>query len=99
MTQPGTLLMNTRLAKPVLFAAAALLALSTVATLPVGARAQSSRDMSVLTDEQRADFNKRLQGATSSADRARITSELNRAIQQRKMELRRLEREKQGGKQ
>ena len=53
--------------------------------------------MSVLSDEQRAYFSEKLQGATSSADRARVTAEMNRAIQQRKMELRRQEREQPSG--
>lgn len=62
---------------------------------PHAAHAQSTMDMSVLSEQQRADFTKRLQNATSSADRARITSEINRAVQQRKLELRRQERESQ----
>ena len=64
---------------------------------PGSAAAQSSRDMSVLSEQQRAEFTERLQGATSSAERARITAELNRAIQVRKMELRRQQREQNAG--
>lgn len=51
------------------------------------AHAQSTQDMELLTQQERLAYTQRLQRATSSADRARITAEMNRNIQQRRMEL------------
>lgn len=56
--------------------------------ISVQAHAQSSQDMELLTQQERLAYTQRLQHATSSAERARITAEMNRIIQERRMELR-----------
>lgn len=60
------------------------------ATLLLGAEAmaQSSQDMSLLTDQERKTFSKRLQKTASSAERAKITAEMNRVVQERRLDLR-----------
>ncbi len=52
------------------------------------AHAQSSQDMSLLSQEEHAAFNKRLQKTASSAERAKITAEMNRIVQERRLDLR-----------
>lgn len=61
------------------------------AALGVGgqALAQSSQDMSLLTEPERVEFTRRLQHTSSSAERAKITAEMNRVVQERRLELRR----------
>ncbi|HEY9163849.1 MAG TPA: hypothetical protein VIN57_04480 [Magnetovibrio sp.] len=54
----------------------------------VQAQAQSSQDMELLTQQEHQSFSKRLQRATSSADRAHITAEMNRIVQERRLQLR-----------
>ncbi|PCI39596.1 MAG: hypothetical protein COB46_08455 [Rhodospirillaceae bacterium] len=76
--------------KPVLIALAVGISLSFAAP----SFAQSTQNMSYLTKEERADFNKRLQRAGASADRSRVTAEMNRIIQQRRLEERKAERAK-----
>lgn len=53
------------------------------------AHAQSSQDMSLLSDQERKTFSERLQHSSTSSERARITAEMNRLVQQRRMEQRR----------
>lgn len=52
------------------------------------ALAQSSQDMSLLTEQERQDFSRRLQHTASSAERAKITAEMNRVVQERRLEQR-----------
>lgn len=70
---------------------AAVLGLSLLVN--VGAFAQSSQDMSYLTEQEHAAFTSRLQKSTSSAERAKITAEMNRIVQERKFEAKRKARE------
>lgn len=74
----------------------ALIALAVGVTLSFAAPsfAQSTQNMKYLTKEERAVFSKRLQRAGASADRSKVTAEMNRIIQQRRLEERKLEREK-----
>ena len=61
----------------------------TAAVLTGGmAVAQSSQDMSLLTETERLEFTRRLQHTSSSAERAQITAEMNRIVQERRLELR-----------
>lgn len=60
-----------------------------------GALAQSTQNMNMLTEQERNEYTRRLQQATSSADRARITAEMNRVVQQRRLELRQQHQEQQ----
>ena len=53
------------------------------------ALAQSSQDMSLLTEPERVEFTRRLQHTSSSAERAKITAEMNRVVQERRLDLRR----------
>ena len=50
------------------------------------AMAQSTQDMSLLTEQERKDFRERLQMTGTSAGRAKITAEMNRLVQERRME-------------
>ena len=54
------------------------------------AHAQSSQDMSLLSDQERKSFSQRLQKSSTSSERAHITAEMNRLVQQRRMEQRRV---------
>lgn len=54
----------------------------------VQAHAQSSQDMDLLSQQEHQAFAKRLQRSTSSAERARITAEMNRIVQERRLQLR-----------
>lgn len=65
--------------------------LAVTAALMMGgqALAQSSQDMSLLTEPERVEFTRRLQHTSSSAERAKITAEMNRVVQERRLELRR----------
>lgn len=65
--------------------------------------AQSTQDMELLSPEERQSYSDRLQTAGDSSGRAKITAEMNRLVQQRRLELRRKQREeakqnKAGGK-
>lgn len=62
--------------------------LAGILLLGVSAQAQSTQGMELLTQEEQQAFNHRLQHAHSSADRARITAEMNRIVQQRRQEMR-----------
>lgn len=70
-------------------------ALLTALLAGAGARAQSTQDMNMLTEQERTEYTQRLQQATSSADRARITAEMNRVVQQRRLELRQQHQQQQ----
>lgn len=50
------------------------------------AMAQSSQDMSLLSEQERAEFTRRLQHTSTSAERAKITAEMNRIVQERRLE-------------
>jgi len=69
------------------------LILGTAFTMSGQSFAQSTRDMQYLTKEERADFAKRLQQAGVTSQRSKVTAEMNRTIQKRRLEQRRLERE------
>ena len=75
--------------KPILMA----LSVFTALTLAAPSFAQSTQNMKYLTAEERADFSKRLQRAGASSDRSKVTAEMNRIIQQRRLEERQKERE------
>lgn len=57
------------------------------------ALAQSSQDMSLLTEQERQAFSERLQMTASSAERAKITAEMNRIVQERRLDLRRQQKQ------
>lgn len=65
---------------------AAVLCMAT--TLSGQAVAQSAQDMSLLTEAERHAFYLALQKATSSSERAKLTSEMNRIVQERRLDLR-----------
>lgn len=50
--------------------------------------AQSSQDMSLLTAAERKAFSDRLQLTPTSAERAKITAEMNRIVQERRLDQR-----------
>ena len=75
----------TSLSKLTAFAAVVTIAL----TLSAGAWAQSSQDMSLLTEQERQAFSERLQLTATSAERAKITAEMNRIVQERRLDQRR----------
>jgi len=74
--------------KHALLAAVFGVALLLGAQVGTQAMAQSSQDMSLLTEQERLMFNQRLQKTSSSAERAKITAEMNRIVQERRLELR-----------
>ncbi|MFC1673779.1 hypothetical protein ACFL12_06475 [Pseudomonadota bacterium] len=74
-----------RIAKAAMVAATLLISTS--------ALAQSTQDMNLLTPEERKEFSVRLQTSGDSSMRAKITAEMNRLVQQRRLELRRKQRE------
>ena len=51
------------------------------------AMAQSTQDMSLLTEQERLAFRERLQLTTTSAGRSKVTAEMNRLVQERRMDL------------
>lgn len=70
------------------------LALATILAMGVNtAAAQSTQDMHLLTEQERQAYSQRLQHASTSAERARITAEMNRILQERRL----AERAKGGG--
>ena len=73
-----------------LFTKAALLAamLGVATTLSGQSMAQSAQDMELLTEAERKAFHLRLQKVTSSAERAKLTAEMNRIVQERRLDLR-----------
>jgi len=64
-----------------------MLVLVTGFMLAFQAMAQSTQDMSLLTEQENAAFSKRLQNSPTSAVRAKITAEMNRLIQERRMDM------------
>jgi hypothetical protein len=76
--------------KPILFA----VIFATAATLGGQSFAQSTQNMKYLSEEERADFTRRLQKAGISSERTKITAEMNQAIQKHRMEQRQMERAK-----
>ncbi|MBL4693598.1 MAG: hypothetical protein JKY92_09755 [Magnetovibrio sp.] len=76
--------------KPIAFA----LILGTTFIISSQSFAQSTQAMKYLSPEERKSFNARLQTSGGSASRSKVTAEMNLVIQQRRMEQRRLEREK-----
>ena len=73
-----------------LFNKAALLAaiVCVAIALSTPSMAQSSQDMELLTDAERHTFFLRLQKTISSAERAKLTAEMNRIVQERRLDLR-----------
>lgn len=73
-----------------LFRKAAFLAIvfSVTATLSSQATAQSAQDLELLTEAERHAFYLRLQKVISSAERAKLTAEMNRIVQERRLDLR-----------
>lgn len=73
-----------------IFKRATLLAIVFCAATALGgqAMAQSAQDMELLTEAERHTFYLRLQKATSSAERAKLTAEMNRIVQERRLDLR-----------
>ncbi|MBL4747938.1 MAG: hypothetical protein JKY17_03925 [Magnetovibrio sp.] len=74
--------------KPIAFA----LALGTALTIAGQSFAQSTLAMKFLSQEERHGYNLRLQKSNVSSERSKITAEMNRAINKRRIEQRRLER-------
>lgn len=77
--------------KPFVFA----IALGTLLPLSAQSFAQSTQapNMKFLTAEERADFNRRLQDSGVSSSRSKVTAEMNRLIQQRRLKQRSLDRQ------
>lgn len=69
-------------------------ALASTFTLASQSFAQSTQGMKYLSPEERKAFSARLQSSVTSHSRSKVTAEMNRVIQKRRMEQRRLEREK-----
>jgi len=77
-----------------IFKRATLLAIVLCAATALGgqARAQSAQDMELLTEAERHSFYLRLQKTVTSAGRAKLTAEMNRIVQERRLELRQKKR-------
>jgi hypothetical protein len=67
-------------------------AFSTALMLCTPSFAQSAQDMSLLSEQEHQDFTRRLQHTTNSADRAKITAEMNRIVQERRLDLRQMQK-------
>ena len=72
-----------------------IIAFSTAVILSGQVMAQSSQDMELLTEAEQHAFFLRLQKTMSSAGRAKLTAEMNRVVQERRLELRKQERAKE----
>lgn len=57
------------------------------------AQAQSTQDMSLLSPEEKSLYQQRFEHASTSAERAKITAEMNRVVHQRRLEMRKPEQE------
>lgn len=67
--------------------------LCTAVLLGGQASAQSTQGMDLLTAAERQEFNRRLQFAVASSERAKITSEMNRLVRERTLAKRNAERD------